>query len=197
MKTTSERDSSFAGIHENVLHTSESLCERVVAVRVDQNVHVLDNTSKILVALLRIHVQLEKNTIELVAHDHGLDSLGKSLSENGFRLHGNTLDAIDDDQGSVGNSQSGSDLRREIDVTRRIDQIDQVRVLTDLDGVRAVIFLLGDIVQRFRHHTRCRVVLEEKRDTGRLDRDTSLLLVSSRIRESSVFCVCFIFVFVI
>ncbi len=101
MKTTSERDSSFAGIHENVLHTSESLCERVVAVRVDQNVHVLDNTSKILVALLRIHVQLEKNTIELVAHDHGLDSLGKSLSENCFRLHGDTLDAIDDDQGSV------------------------------------------------------------------------------------------------
>jgi hypothetical protein len=50
---------------------------------------------------------------------------GESLTKHGLGLHGDALDAIDDHQTTVGNTQRGGNLRREIDVTWRIDQIEK------------------------------------------------------------------------
>ena len=70
-------------------------------------------------------MEFEKGTIDLVDDDDGLDSLTKSLSEDGFGLNANTIDGVDDNESSIGDTESGGNLGREIDVTRGIDQVDQ------------------------------------------------------------------------
>jgi hypothetical protein len=70
-------------------------------------------------------LELEQSTIDLVDNDDGLDTLGQGLTENGLGLDTDTLDTVNDDKGTIGDTESGSDLGREINVTRGIDQVDQ------------------------------------------------------------------------
>ena len=61
-------------------------------------------------SLRRIELKLKDDSVDLVDHHDRLDLLTESLSENILSLHADTLDVIDDDKGTVGDTESGSDL---------------------------------------------------------------------------------------
>ena len=107
-------------------------------------------------------------------HDNnGLDTLTKSLSQNGLGLDANTLNGVDDDKSTISDSQSSSDLRGEINVPGRVDQVDQEVLAVDLlaDDVLEVLLIGESGVQG---------------DGGRLDGDTTLLLVGSGVGGTSI-----------
>lgn len=70
-------------------------------------------------------MQLKKGTVDLVDDDNGLNPLTQSLSEHSLGLDTDTLNSIDHDQGTVGDTESCCDLGREIDVPWGVDQVDQ------------------------------------------------------------------------
>jgi hypothetical protein len=55
-------------------------------------------------------LELEKSTIDLVNDDDRPDTLGESLTQNSFSLDADTLNAIDDDKGTISDSKSSCDL---------------------------------------------------------------------------------------
>jgi hypothetical protein len=144
--------------------------KRLVVVGSDDDVDGLDDTGEILVQILLAELELEKSTIDLVDDDNGLDTLTESLAEHSLGLDAHTFDGVDDNEGTIGNTESSSDFRGEINVTGRIDQVDQEVVLLGLDG--NVLEVLGVLE------------LGVQGDGGRLDGDTTLLLVSTGIRET-------------
>ena len=92
----------------------------------DDDVAVLDDTLEVLVHGLTINLKLKNTTIDLVDHHDGLDLLRESLTEDSLSLHTNTLDVVDDDESTISDAKSGSDLRGEIDVAWRVNQVDKV-----------------------------------------------------------------------
>jgi hypothetical protein len=78
-----------------------------------------------LVKVLLGELELEKGTVDLVDDEHGLDTLGKSLTKHGLGLHTDTFDGVDDDESTVGDTEGGGNLGREVDVTGRVNQVDQ------------------------------------------------------------------------
>jgi hypothetical protein len=118
VKTGTESDGTLLGVDLNV---SESL----LVVHRDDNVDGLDSSVEGLVEVLLLDLEFEKSTVDLVDDDDGLDSLTESLSEYGFGLNANTIDGVDDDEGSIGDTEGGGNLGREIDVTGGIDKVDQ------------------------------------------------------------------------
>jgi len=79
----------------------------------------------LLVQLLGLDLELEEGTVDLVDDDNGLDTFGKSLSQYCLGLDADALNTVDDDQSTIGDTESGGDLGGEIDVSRRVDQVDQ------------------------------------------------------------------------
>jgi len=79
----------------------------------------------LLVQLLGLDLELEEGTVNLVDDDDGFDTFGKSLSEYCLGLDADALNTVDDDQSTIGDTESGGDLGGEIDVSRRVDQVDQ------------------------------------------------------------------------
>ena len=59
-----------------------------------------------------------------------------------------TRHAIHDDQSSVGDTKSGRDLRREVNVTGRVDQVDQESVGVGLGLDKLHVGLVQLVVQR-------------------------------------------------
>jgi len=84
---------------------------------VDDNVGGLNDTLEVLVHGLTINLELEDSAIDLVNEEDGLNLLGEGLTEDGLGLDAHTFDVIDDDEGTVGDSESGSDFGGEINVT--------------------------------------------------------------------------------
>jgi hypothetical protein len=74
-------------------------------------------------------LQFKHASINLVHKQDWLDSLLKGLSEHSLSLDSATFNAINNNQCTIGNSEGSSDLRREIDVTWGIDQVDQITLL--------------------------------------------------------------------
>ena len=130
----------------------------VLAVLDERDVHVL-----------RRELELEEGAVELVHRDHGLDALAKGLAQHRLGLDAHALDAVDDDERAVGDAKRGSDLRREVDVAGRVDEVDDE---------------LGAIGQRGQLVVLLR--LEEERDAGRLDRDAALLLILAGVGRAHV-----------
>lgn len=118
VKSGTESDGTLLGVDLNV-------SESVFVVHGDDNVDGFDGTGEGLVEILLGDLEFEESTIDLVDDNDGLDSLTKSLSEDGFGLNANTIDGVDDNESSIGDTESGGNLGREIDVTRGIDQVDQ------------------------------------------------------------------------
>jgi hypothetical protein len=170
VKTGAEGNGALIGVH---LHITEGLVE----VGGNYDVDGLNDTGEILVQILLGELELEECAIDFVDNDNWLDTLTESLSEHSLGLHAHTLDGVDDDESTVGDTESGGDFRGEIYVTGRVDQIDQEVVLDHL---------LGDVLEI--------VLLVELRIQGdgrRFDGDTTFLLISSSIRKpggSSVCC---------
>lgn len=164
VKSGTESDGSLLGVDLNVT-------ERLLVVHGDDNVDRLDGTREGLVKLLLGDLKLEKSTINLVDDNDGLDALAEGLTEDSLGLNADTVDGVDDDESTIGDTEGGRDLGREIDVTGRIDQVDQelgtVGLLLDVGNV-----LLGE--------------LEEHGDGGRLDGDTTLLLIGTGVHSTRV-----------
>lgn len=55
-------------------------------------------------------LELEDGSIDLVDEDDGLDLFLAGLPQHGFSLNANTFNAVNNDQGSVSDSEGGSDL---------------------------------------------------------------------------------------
>merc|ERR1712130_787722 len=161
VKTRSEGNGSVGGVH---LHITEVL----ILIGGDDDVHGLDGTLEGLVGILSLQLQLEKSAIHLVDHDDGLDALTQSLAQHSLGLDTHSFDAIDDHKGTISDTESGSDLGREIDVTGGIDQVDQE---TRHGGVIRTAVLFHLIVERH---------------TSRLDGDASVLLVLTGVGETGL-----------
>ena len=134
----------------------------------DDDVGVLDDTLEVLVHGLTIDLKFEDTSVNLVDHHDGLNLLRESLSEDGLGLDTDTFDVIDDDEGTIGDTEGSGDLGGEVDVTWGVDEVDQV----GLDDTG-----LGD------------VGLVVEGDAGGLDGDATLLLVGAGVSEASITCV--------
>ena len=128
VKTGTESDSTLLGVDLNIT-------ESLVVVGRDDDVDGLDGSVEGLVEVLLADLQLEKGSIDLVDDTDGLDSLGQSLTQDGLGLHTDTVNAVDDDEGTIGNSESSSDFRREIYVTGGVNQVDQELVACERAGL--------------------------------------------------------------
>lgn len=64
----------------------------------------------------------------LVDGEHGADALAERLAQHRLGLHAHALDDVHHHQRAVRDAQRGRDLRREVDVARGVDQVDQVVV---------------------------------------------------------------------
>jgi hypothetical protein len=142
----------------------------LVEVGGDDDVDGLDDTREVLVQVLLGDLELEKSTVDLVDDNDGLDALTESLTQDSLGLDAHTFDGVDDDEGTVGDTESSSDFGGEVNVTGRVDQVDQELVLLGLDG--NVLDVLG-VLQG-----------SEQRDGSGLDGDTTLLLVGTSIGET-------------
>jgi hypothetical protein len=111
-----------------------------------------------------------KSAVDLVDDKDGLDALTKSLTEHGLGLNADTLDGVDDDESTVSDTESGGNLRREINVTGGVDQVDQELVLGG--GDRDILEVL--------------LVLElgVEGDGSGLDGHTTLLLIGTGVGET-------------
>ncbi|KAH3663650.1 hypothetical protein OGAPHI_005051 [Ogataea philodendri] len=137
----------------------------------DDDVNGLDSSGERLVKLLLGDLQLQHSSVNLVDNNNWLNSLTKRLSQHSLGLDTHTLNTVNNDQSTVGNSQGGSNFRREVNVTWRIDQVDQ-----ELVALGLLLDLLDILVLHLR----------EKGDGGRLDGNTSLLFIFSGIGESGL-----------
>jgi hypothetical protein len=144
--------------------------EGLVEVGGNDDIDGLDDTREVLVQILLLELQFEQSTVDLVDDDDRLDALTKSLTQDGLGLDADAFDGVDDDEGAVGDTQSGSDLGGEVDVAWGVDQVDEEVVLVDLDGdVLEILFVLQVCVQR---------------NGGGLDGDASLLFIGTGIGEA-------------
>jgi hypothetical protein len=83
----------------------------------NDNVSVLNDTLEVLIHGLTIDLELHDTTVNLVNEENGLNLLTEGLTEHSLGLHADTLDVIDDDESTVGDTESSSDFSGEIDVT--------------------------------------------------------------------------------
>mmetsp|Transcript_65773 Transcript_65773/g.146809 ORF Transcript_65773/g.146809 Transcript_65773/m.146809 type:complete len:343 (-) Transcript_65773:41-1069(-) len=157
-----ESDGALGRVHH-------AIAELLVVVRSDKHVDVLDVLGECEVHVLGRELQLEEGAVELVDGDHRLDALAKSLAKDSLGLHADTLDAIDDNEGTVGHAERSGHLRREVNVTRRVDQVDKEIGAIRLG--RELVVLLG---------------LEEKRDASGLDGNAAVLLILAGVGQAGV-----------
>lgn len=118
MKTGTESNSSLIRVNLNIT-------EGLVEVSSNDDVDGLNGTRERLVQVLFRDLKLQQGTIHLVDDTDGLDTLSKSLTEDSLGLNANTFDTVDDDKSTIGNTESSSDFGGEIDVTGRVNQVDQ------------------------------------------------------------------------
>jgi len=149
------------------------ITECLVKVGGDNDVDGLDGTRERLVQILLGNLKLEKSTVDLVDNDDGFDTLTESLTQDSLGLDAHTLNGVDDDESTVSDTEGSSDLRREINVTGGVDEIDQ--------EVLAVGLLANDILDILGV-----VEVTVQRDSGRLDGNTTLLLIGTSIGGTSI-----------
>lgn len=153
-----EGDVTLGGVDEEVTHI------RLFVVG-DDDVGQIDDSDEVLVHGLTVELELEDGSVDLVDHENGSDLLTHSLSEDSFGLDTNTFDTIDDDEGTVSNSEGSGNFRGEIDVSRGIDEVDEVRGLGS-----------GSVD----------IVLVVEGDTSGLDGNTSFLLILTGIGVTGI-----------
>jgi hypothetical protein len=146
--------------------------EGLVLVGSDDDVDGLDGTSERLVQIFLGDLEFEKGTVDLVDDKDGLDTLSQSLAEHSLGLDANTGDTVDDDESTIGDTESSSNFRGEINVTGGIDQVDQELRAVDGLGNFLEILLIGE--------------LGVQGDGSGLDGNTTLLLVGTGVHETSV-----------
>lgn len=103
VETGTESNGTFLRIHLDITKSLVIVCG-------NDDVDGLDDTREVLVQVLLLKLQLEQSTIDLVDDDNRLDALTKSLSQHSLGLHTHTFDGIDDDESTIGDTESGGDF---------------------------------------------------------------------------------------
>lgn len=104
METGTEGDGTLLGVDLDIT-------KGLVVVCGNDDVDGLDDTGEVLVQILLAELELEKSTVDLVDDDNGLDTLTKSLTQDSLGLDADTLDGVDDNERTIGDTESSSDLR--------------------------------------------------------------------------------------
>lgn len=104
METGTEGDGTLVWVNLDIT-------EGLVEVCGDNDVDGFDNTGEVLEQVLLGKLEFEKSTIDLVDDDNRLDTLTKSLSEDSLGLHAHTFNGVDDNEGTIGDTESSSDFR--------------------------------------------------------------------------------------
>ena len=99
-----------------------------VGVGGDDNVDVIDVLGEGLVHLFWVSVEFEKAPVDLVDDDDWLDPLGKGLTENSLGLDANAFNAVDDDEGTIGNTKGSSNFGGEVNMSWGVDKVDKETV---------------------------------------------------------------------
>lgn len=165
VQTGTESDGTSVGVNLDVTET-------LVEVGGDDDVDGLNGTGEGLVQVLLGALKLEQSTVDLVNTQDGLDTLGQGLTQDSLGLDTDTGDTVDNDQSTVSDTQGSGNLRREINVTGGIDQVDQE--LVTINGLGDLLKILGV------------GELGVKSDGSGLDGNTTLLLVLTGIHETGI-----------
>jgi hypothetical protein len=166
VQTGTEGDGTLVGVDLDVTN-------RLVKVGRDDDVDGLDGSREGLVKILLGDLELEKSTIDLVDDDDGLDALTKSLSEDGLGLDTDTLDGVDDNKSTIGDTKSSSNLGREINVTGRVNKVDK-----EVLSIGLLANNVGDVVVLAK--------LTVQGNGSGLDSDTTLLFIGTSIGSSGI-----------
>lgn len=118
VESGTESDGTLLGVDLNV-------SEGVLVVHRDDDVDGLDGTGEGLVEVLLLDLEFEEGTVDLVDDNNGLDALTKSLTKDSLGLDTDTVDGVDDNESTIGDTESGGNLGREVDVTGGVDEVDQ------------------------------------------------------------------------
>lgn len=100
-----------------LLRVDLDIAENLIEVGGNDDVDGLDNTREVLVKILLRELKFEKSAVDLVDDNDGLDTLTKGLTKHSLGLHADTFDGVDDNESTVGNTESSGNLRREVNVT--------------------------------------------------------------------------------
>ena len=147
----------------------------VVTVGGDDDVDVFDDTLEGLVQVFLFELEFEQRTVHLVQEEDWLDTLADGLSKDSLGLDANAGDAVDNNEGTVGDTECGGDFRRKVNVARRVNQVDQEsRAVLNLVDVLQVIFWQ----------------LVVQGDGGRLDGNGTILLVLTGVHETGFASLC-------
>jgi len=103
METASKSNGSSGRIDLEFSHDG-------VLVGGDDDIDRLNGAGKVLISLLLGKLELKKGTVELVDHDDRTNSLNEGLTKHSLGLHAHTLDAIDNDKGSISDTEGSSDF---------------------------------------------------------------------------------------
>jgi len=164
MKTGAESDCTIVRLD---LDITQGLVEISGYYDVDR----FDSSREGLVQVFLRYLQFQERTVDLVHNDHRLDTFTESLTKDGLGLDANAFHTIDNNKGTVSHTKSSGDLRREIDVTGGVDQVDQEVVpFNFLRDIFEIILIRHVSIQG---------------DGGGLDSDASILLILARIRKPS------------
>lgn len=110
VQTGSEGNGTLLGVDLDITKSD-------IVVGRNDDVNVLDGTAEGLVELFLVDLKLKKSTVNLVDDDDGLDPLGQRLTEHSLGLHADTLNTVDDNKSTIGDTESSRDLRREVNVS--------------------------------------------------------------------------------
>ena len=72
-----------------------------------------------------LYLKLKETTVKLVDGHDGLNPLSEGLAKHSLGLHGHTLDTVDNNERTVGDTKSSSNLGREVNVTGGVDEVDK------------------------------------------------------------------------
>mmetsp|Transcript_41369 Transcript_41369/g.70823 ORF Transcript_41369/g.70823 Transcript_41369/m.70823 type:complete len:736 (+) Transcript_41369:345-2552(+) len=185
VETRSEGNSSLGWVN---LHITECL----IVVHGNNHVNGLNGTAESLVELLSRELQLKKGTIDFVNHQTGPHTLGNSLTKHSLSLNAHSINGINNHKSTISHTKSGSNLTGEINVTRGVNQVDQIRVLRNLNiGVflhlilhgllMCLLFLLG----QSSNLSGLDVIFEKHGNSRGLDGNTTLSLILTGIGVTS------------
>merc|ERR1719429_566336 len=175
VETRSKTNGGIVDIHSDHSHGTV-----IISVGGDNHVDVLHDPLEGLEEFLLLQLQLQQSSVHLVHEEDGSDPLSDGLSEDSLGLDTDTGDTVHHHQSSVSDTESSSHLGGEVNVTRRVDQVDEEAKL-----VRAVsllgLLLLAEVKILLQH-------LEVHGDGSGLDGDTSLLLILPGVSGSRLSC---------
>ena len=78
-----------------------------------------------MVEILFQDLEFEESTANLVDDDHGFDMFCQGLAEDSLGLHADTLNTVNNNESTICDSENSCDSRREVDVSRGVNQVDQ------------------------------------------------------------------------